>query len=146
MIKVTDLSMDARKSKAFVTQLLAKAAAAATPPPSPHTSQKTMMARIMVPLGGTPYPPPPALSTPSPLRPPPLSLTLTVPPAPVSPHPQGAIAQALTSQGPCSFRGVVEFVHSGSRIKVTFFLFFCCSNSLLAYAFSVPAKSSSARR
>ena len=120
--------MDARKSNAFISQLLAKAAAAATPPPSPHSSQTTMLERIMVPLGGTPYPPPPVLSTPTPLRPPPLSLTLPPTPAPVSPHPNAAIATAtaLVSHGPCSFRGIVEFVHSGSRIKVRWLSLVCC--------------------
>ena len=59
--QVTDLSADTRKSKAFVTQLLSRAAAATAAAataaaPSPHSSQKGMVERIMVPIGGTPYP------------------------------------------------------------------------------------------
>ena len=121
-MQVMDLSMDARKSKVFVSELLAKAAAAAaaTPSPSPHAG--SMAERVLVPLGGAPYPPPPTLTTPAPLRPPPLSLS--VPPAPISTHPSAAAATgALVTSGACSFRAVVEFVYSGSRIKVIFLPF-----------------------
>ena len=133
--QVTDLSADTRKSKAFVTQLLSRAAAATAAAataaaPSPHSSQKGMVERIMVPIGGTPYPPPPplpspqtpsALATPSSLRPPPLSIPSAMP---TSPHPNANASALLSttstnqSGGPCSFRAIVEFVHSGSRIKV----------------------------